>query len=274
MTNQLSLIFFKIAMGFYIGAAVFYIANFLSQRRAFGDIGRVVLIIAVIPHICAVIIRGIVSNRPPFLNLYEYMLSVTLGVVILYLALEFSTKSKIFGAVAVPLVALACVFTSRLPSEVAWTMPALKSAWRVPHISTAILAYSAFTIAFCLGILYLLREHAGKGGGFLASRLPSLDVLDHTAYRMIAFGFLMQTALLLTGAVWAQFAFGRPWSWDPKEVWALITWLVYAAYLHTRLSMGWKGRRSIILTIVGFAVVLFTLFGVNWIGRGYHATYQ
>ncbi|MDI6827284.1 MAG: cytochrome c biogenesis protein CcsA, partial [Armatimonadota bacterium] len=81
-------------------------------------------------------------------------------------------------------------------------------------------------------------------------------------------------ALLLTGAVWAQFAFGRPWSWDPKEVWALITWLVYAAYLHTRLSMGWKGRKSVILTIVGFAVVLFTLFGVNLLGKGYHATYQ
>ncbi|MDI6827285.1 MAG: cytochrome c biogenesis protein CcsA, partial [Armatimonadota bacterium] len=190
MTNQLSLLFFKVAIVLYIGAAVFYIINFISQRKAFGDIGRIALITALAPHVCAVVIRGIVSKRPPFLNLYEYMLSVTLGIVILYLALEFSTKSKVFGAAAVPLVALGSIFTLRLPSEVAWTMPALKSAWRVPHISTAILAYSAFAIAFCLGILYLLRERSENGRGFLASRIPSLNVLDHTAYRMIAFGFL------------------------------------------------------------------------------------
>jgi cytochrome c-type biogenesis protein CcsB len=275
MTNELSVLLLRIATWIYIGAAVCYLAYFLSTRRVLGQAGMALFVAGIVPHIAALAVRTIVSQRPPFLNLYEYMMSVTLGMVIMYLALEYLTRTKVFGAVAVPLIALASLFTTGLPSEVAWTMPALKSAWRVPHIATAILAYSAFAIAFGLGVLYLVRESFGSGNtGFWATRLPTLKELDHTAYRMIAFGFTMQTALLLTGAIWAQYVFGRPWSWDPKEVWALVTWLVYAAYLHTRLSMGWRGRKSVLLAIIGFVVVLFTLFGVNWIGRGYHSEYS
>lgn len=265
----------KIATAIYAAAGLCYIAYFVTMRRAFGEAATALVIAGIIPHIPALIVRAIVSHRPPFLNLYEYMMSVTLGLAILYLVLEAITKTKVFGAAVVPLIALAAFFATRLPCQVTWTMPALKSAWRVPHILTAILAYSSFAIAFGLALLYLLRERAGDDDtGFWARRLPSLKVLDYTVYRMIAFGFIMQTALLLTGAIWAQFVFGRPWSWDPKEVWALITWLVYAAYLHTRISMGWKGHKSMILAIIGFVVVLFTLFGVNWIGKGYHSEYS
>jgi cytochrome c-type biogenesis protein CcsB len=116
-------------------------------------------------------------------------------------------------------------------------MPALLSAWRVPHIFTAILAYASFGIAFTLAIMYLIREgidtdSAGKNDksdkSFWASRLPSAEVLDQTIYRTIAFGFLMQTLLVVVGAIWAQFAWGRYWGWDPKETWSLITWLIYA----------------------------------------------
>jgi len=275
VTNELSVLLMKIATWIYVGAGLCYLAYFISMRRALGEAGRAILIAGLVPHVPGVIIRAIVSQRPPFLNLYEYMISVTLAIVILYLILETLTKTKIFGAAVVPLIALAGLFATRLPSEVAWTMPALRSAWRTPHIVTAILAYSSFAIAFGLAILYIARERTGEEStAFWTQRLPSLKVLDHTAYRMIAFGFMMQTALLLTGAIWAQVVFGRPWNWDPKEVWALVTWLVYATYLHTRLSMGWRGHRSMVLAIIGFAVVLFTLLGVNLIGKGYHSEYS
>ncbi|MCX8053847.1 MAG: c-type cytochrome biogenesis protein CcsB, partial [Armatimonadetes bacterium] len=209
---------------------------------------------------------------PPFLNLYEYMLSFTWAGMLAYLVVELLSKNQTYGGFIVPLVTGFCLLTYRLPGEAQYIMPALRSAWRIPHIASAILAYAAFTIAFVVAILYLVKQRVeGNTNSFWNTRLPELKTLDLTIYRAIAFGFLMQTILVIMGAVWAQYAWGRYWGWDPKETWALITWLIYAAYLHTRVTMGWRGSKSAVLAIIGFAAVLFTLFGVSLLLSGLHS---
>jgi cytochrome c-type biogenesis protein CcsB len=146
------------------------------------------------------------------------------------------------------------------------------SAWRVPHIATAILAYSSFALAFSLAIMFLIKEKVDKNNtSAWTTRLPASELLDKMIYRAISFGFLMQTALLITGAIWAQFAWGSYWQWDPKETWALITWLLYAAYLHMRVTRGLRGRKSAVVCIIGFIVTMFTLVGVSLWLPGLHS---
>ncbi len=271
MTVELGSMLFKIAFWIYLSAAVFYVANLFSKRNAVGKAGLGLLLIGLAFHTASLVVRTVAAERPPFLNLYEYMLSFAWGGVVVYLGLEFLTKTRALGSFAVPLVAAISFLTVRLPTEVNPTLPALRSAWRVPHIATAVLAYAAFAVAVGLALMYLLREKNEGKESLWMMKMPSAGFLDQTIYRLISFGFLMQTLLLITGALWAQVAWGRYWQWDPKETWALITWLIYAAYLHMRTTKGWKGRKSAIMAIVGFAAVIFTLFGVNWLGEGLHA---
>jgi cytochrome c-type biogenesis protein CcsB len=199
------------------------------------------------------------------------MLSFAWGAAVVYLALERMTKNRSLGSFVVPLIALFALLACRIPSEVNPTMPALKSAWRIPHIASGILAYAAFGIAFGISIMYLIRDRAErKGKSFWTTRLPSLEAIDRITYRTVAFGFMLQTLLLITGAIWAQYAWGRYWGWDPKETWGLVTWLIYAAYLHTR-AIGWRGRKSAVVAIVGFIATIFTLLGVSFLMSGLHS---
>ena len=272
MTVKLGVTIFQIAFWVYLAATVCYVGYLFNRQKSVGTAGLALLILGFALHTAALVVRTVAAGRPPFLNLYEYMLSFTWGAVLVYFALEAITKNKSFGTFAVPLITGFAFLTYRLPSEVNPTMPALKSAWRVPHIASGILSYAAFGVAFMLAIMYLIRERTeGNPQSFWTTRLPSLKVLDTTIYRTIAFGFLMQTALIMVGAIWAQIAWGRFWGWDPKETWSLITWLIYAAYLHTRATMGWRGHKSALVAIIGFAATIFTLFGVSFLLSGLHS---
>jgi ABC-type transport system involved in cytochrome c biogenesis permease subunit len=144
-------------------------------------------------------------------------------------------------------------------------MPALKSNWLLFHVLTCFLGYAAFTLGFGVAILYLVNERRPR------PTLPSLPELDRLVYQATIIGFLLLTLGILTGAVWAETAWGRYWSWDPKETWSLITWLVYATLLHARLVKGWQGRRIAWLAVLGFAAVLFTYFGVSFLLPGLHS---
>lgn len=269
MSVELGVRLFQVALAAYLAAAVFYVSFFVRKSQTIGRVGTGVLVTGLISHTASLIVRGLVTGTPPFLNLYEYMLSLTWSGVIVYLGLEWATRSKVYGLLGVPLISISALVTNGLSAEPRPVPVALQSIWRVPHILTATFAYAAFGMAFCICILYLLRDTLGEKSP-LASRLPSKDTLDNAIYRTVAFGFLMETFLILTGALWAQKAWSRYWGWDSKETWSMITWLVYAAYLHTRMTIGWKGKKSAILVMVGFAVAMFTLFGVNLLG-GLHS---
>jgi cytochrome c-type biogenesis protein CcsB len=153
-------------------------------------------------------------------------------------------------------------------------VPALDSYWLVIHVSAAIVSGGAFTVGAAAASLYLIRlraeERATTSSG-LAARLPESGVLDGVAYRANAFVFPLWTFAIISGAIWAEDAWGRYWGWDPKEPWAFITWVLYAGYLHARSTAGWRGRRAAILGLVGFAAFLINFFGVNLMAGGLHS---
>jgi cytochrome c-type biogenesis protein CcsB len=274
MTEQLGITLFRMASWVYLIASVCYVAFLLNKQKGVAKLGFAFLCIAILIHTASLVIVTAAAGRPPFLNLPEYAFCFVWAVAVVYAVFEYRTKFQVLGALALPLMTIAAFYAYKhLHGEIQdVVMPALNSFWRVPHVGTAILAYASFTLAFVLGILYLLRQRSeGKKTSFWGSRLPSLEQLDQLTYRTVAFGFLMQTAMVLTGAVWAQFAWGRYWGWDPKETWSMITWLIYAAYLHTRTTKGWRGRKSAIVAIFGFLAVLFTFFGITYILSGLHS---
>jgi cytochrome c-type biogenesis protein CcsB len=263
---------FKCSFWLYVVSAIAYIICLIRNRSGYCALGKALLILGLCFHTASLGIRYISTGHPPFLNLYEYLISFTWAAVLVYLVIESVYKTRMYGAFVIPLISAFAMVAYFLPSGEVYVMPALKSAWRIPHIATAILAYSAFMVAFVLAILYLVGERTeSKADSFWHRRLPPLKSLDQNMYRVMAFGFLMQTLLIITGAMWAQYAWGRYWGWDPKETWALVTWFIYAAYLHTRVTMGWRGRRSAILAIIGFVSVVFTLFGVSLLLSGLHS---
>ncbi len=164
--------------------------------------------------------------------------------------------------------------SSVLPREINPSLnPVLKSYWLGIHTTLAFLGDAAFAMAAGVGVMYLIQERyvKSKHPGGLFQRLPSLQVLDELNYRLITLGFPLLTLAILTGVIWANTAWGSYWRWDPKEVWSLITWLIYALVLHLRLTVGWRGKKAAFLSIVGFILIIFTFFGVNLLLKGLHA---
>ena len=173
-------------------------------------------------------------------------------------------------------VGIAIALTSLIPgitTEVRPLMPALQSNWLAFHVITCFLGYAAFAIAFGVSIAYMIQSQRESSPRDTISWLPSSQILDEINYKAIVIGFPMLTLGIITGVVWAHSAWGSYWTWDPKETWSLITWLVYAALLHARMKRGWRGKRLAILSIVGFCCVLFTYFGVNYLA-GLHSYAQ
>ena len=172
-----------------------------------------------------------------------------------------------------PLACL-CIFSAAfLDNAIKPLMPALQSYWLFIHAMVCFLSYACFACAFSLGIMFLLQERQvkSKHTGKLFERLPALDVMDKINYNTVRIGLIFLTIGIITGSVWAQQAWGSWWSWDPKETWSLITWFIYAAYLHARLNSGWQGRKTAVLSIIGFLAVIFTYLGVSFLLPGLHS---
>ena len=241
--------------------------------------GVVLTVVAAGVHLVAVAARGLASDpvRVPWGNMYEFTLTatliVTLGYLLLYRRFALAWLSPVVtGFVLVTLmVDVLLLYTPVVPLR-----DALQSPWLVIHVIAAIIATGAFTLGGMCSALYLVKERwpNTREGGYL-SRLPNLAGLDRMAYRTQAFAFPVWTfAALIAGPIWAQHAWGRYWGWDPKEVWAFITWVVYAAYLHARATAGWKGRAAAIVALIGLATLWFNFVGINFFfGSGSQHSY-
>jgi cytochrome c-type biogenesis protein CcsB len=228
----------------------------------------------------ALVLRTVQAGHFPYVTLYEITTMLVWGMTTVYLLLfELVLKTRAIGAFALLIIAALETYAVlwipdglKTPIQL---VPALRSYWLMVHVSNAIVAYSAFGMAAGAG-LTLLAKHFIKGR--VASALPSEAAIEEFMFRAVAVGFPFQTLLLITGAIWAQEAWTKAWSWDPKEVWALVTWLVYAAYLHVRVQRGVRGVTMAWLSLVGFAVVLITFVGVNymvqWFGLSSMHTYS
>jgi cytochrome c-type biogenesis protein CcsB len=241
--------------------------------------GVVLTVVAAGVHPVAVVARGLAADpvRVPWGNMYEFTLTatlvVTLGYLLLYRRFHLDWLSPVVtGFVLVTLM----VDVLRLYDPVYQLRDALQSPWLVIHVVAAIIATGAFTLGGMCSVLYLVKERwpNTRQGGYL-SRLPDLVGLDRMAYRLHAFAFPVWTfAALIAGPIWAQHAWGRAWGWDPKEVWAFITWVVYAAYLHARATAGWKGRAAAIVALIGLATLWFNFVGINFFfGSGSQHSY-
>lgn len=213
--------------------------------------------------------RSLAVGRLPFATLYEFTFLFAWGLLLFYIIIRRHIKSAMLTSLVALCTVLLVSYGSTLPSEAKPLMPALQSIWLEAHVITAVIAYGAFGLSFCIAILYLIKEK-NLDQGFGAS-LPSLEKLDSLLHWAVVVGFPFMTLVLITGAVWAEEVWGNWWSWDPKETWALITWLIYAGYLHARKTYGWQGKKSAIIAVIGFLAVLFTLFGVSLLLPGVHS---
>lgn len=263
----------------YFGVFFLYLLMMLFGREILGRAATYVLIAGFAGHTVAITIRWVESymlgiGHAPFSNLYESLIFFAWTIILLYLIVEWRTKNRTSGAFVTPLAFLAMAYASFSPnvnSGIQPLIPALKSNWLISHVITCFFGYAAFGLSFGLSIMYLLKRLDREGGSNIFLRLiPRTDILDELNYQMVVIGFLMLTLGIITGSVWAHSAWGSYWSWDPKETWSLITWLIYASVLHSRMVRGWKGKRIAILCFVGFSCVLFTYFGVNYLA-GLHS---
>ncbi len=263
----------------YFLAFMAYLLGMVMNRAFFSRLGTYLSLLGFAAQSVAIILRWVESYKmgighAPFSNLYESLIFFTWTLMLLYLILEWRTKNKTIGTFVTPLAFLAMAYASFSPSistHIQPLIPALKSNWLISHVITCFFGYAAFAMSFGISIMYLLKrlDTSDKGNLFL-KLIPSNAVLDDLNYQMVVIGFLMLTLGIITGSVWAHSAWGSYWSWDPKETWSLITWLVYASVIHTRLVKGWTGKKIAILSIVGFVCVLCTYFGVNYLA-GLHS---
>lgn len=220
-----------------------------------------------------VLVRGLWAGRAPWANMYEFSLASAVAALAIYLLLSLKHDLRWAGVIVIPAVLLTLgLAVTVLYTEAAQLVPALDSYWLIIHVSAAIVCGGAFTLAGLLSIMYLVRDSADKRGGkAFTNHWPSAEKMDTLAYRIVAFTMPLWTFAIVSGAIWAEAAWGRYWGWDPKETWALITWLVFAGYLHARATAGWRGRKAAWLGIAGFATFIFNYFGVNLLLTGLHS---
>ncbi|MEB3186254.1 MAG: c-type cytochrome biogenesis protein CcsB [bacterium] len=237
----------------------------------------------------SLVVRYVYAGYPPLSNLFESLMFLIFAMLAIFVVVQAVMKPRYFGVVTAPLVTLLIGFASILPQRLRDShplMPALQSYWLKIHVSLMLVSYAAFLLASGAAVVYLILYRKRKrdmnaqggtmaieGGGTLdASRglVAQLAFLDDLIYRLVLVGFPVLAFGIITGGMWANHAWGTYWSWDPKETWALITWLVYAGYLHARLAHDWSGPRSAWLAILGFVSVLVTYLGVNYLAQGLH----
>lgn len=291
----LSLLFFTFSFIFYVITALLYIGHWVFKKKWLGQTATALSYIALFSTSLILIMRAAESGHAPFSNLYESMVLFVWGVNVGYLVLEYKHGVKVIGAFVMVIESLSMLSAALLPyrfKSAEPLNPALQSKWHWLvdllstvglekyaigwldfHVFTTFIGYAAFAISFGLSIMYLLKNRAEEKGSAnqIIGALPNAAMLDELGYRAIAWGFPFLAVGIVSGAVWANYAWGTYWSWDPKETWSLITWFVYAAYLHARVTRGWRGKRCAYLSLVGFLAIIFLYWGVSFILPGLHA---
>jgi len=261
---------FTVVMLLYFAAMVVYFIFFALKKERMAKVGGVILAIGFVLHTIALIARGIGAGRLPMTNQYEFATSFAWGLCLVLLVFIHRYHFDVLGTFAVPVMFLIIGYAAMQNKDVKELMPALRSNWLGFHVSTAIIAYGAFGVSFAISLIYLIREKLDENA-FAASHIPDRENLDMISYRAVSLGLLFLTFTIITGAIWAERAWGSYWSWDPKETWSLVTWLIYAVYLHLRVGRGWSGKSAAIFAVIGFVCVIFTYIGVNTFLPGIHS---
>jgi cytochrome c-type biogenesis protein CcsB len=260
----------------YLLSFILYLVRMVRGKEFWGSAASWIARIGFLLHTAALLLRWKSSydmgiGHAPLANFYESLSFFAWAVLLLFLIIEWRTRSRSLGAFVIPVPVLLLAFASISPDvsdRIQPLIPALQSNWLAVHVLTCFLGYASFAVAFAVGIMYLLKGGARDGGteeGTFLRLIPASDALEELLYQGVVLGFVLLSLGIMTGSVWAHYAWGSYWSWDPKETWSLITWIVYAVMLHARSVRGWRGRRMAWMALVGFASVLFTYLGVNYL---------
>ena len=255
-------VLFTAVMVLYLIAMVLYFLFLVMKKDKLAVAAGLILGVGFVLHTMALIVRGIGAGRLPLSNQYEFATSFAWGICLCFLVFLWKFHFEALGAFVTPVIFLLIGYAAMQSREVRELMPALRSNWLGIHVSSAIISYGAFGVSFAVSLMYLLRQKM-TGNSFWESHIPEEKKLDQISYKAVSFGFLFLTFVIITGAIWAERAWGSYWSWDPKETWSLITWIIYAIYLHLRLSKGGKGKGAAVFAVIGFVCVIFTYIGVN-----------
>jgi cytochrome c-type biogenesis protein CcsB len=265
--------FFNLLVALYAASAAGYLLFFITQKKKLGFWGFVLALSGWILHAGLVVYRCLVFKSFAVSGLYESLSFFAWIIVLVYLIFEFRYRQHTDGIFVMPLAVSLMAYAAALNSDVKPLPAVLRSQWMAIHVTLCFLSYACFTLAFCFAVMYIWQEKELKSRkvDVFFFRLPALEFLDRLGYRAIVFGFVFLSLGIVSGSIWAQKAWGNYWSWDPKETFSLILWLLYLVYLHGRLMSLWRGKKSANLAIIGFAIMLFTYLGVSFLLPGLHS---
>ena len=265
--------FFKCALSLYLSGTLGYILFMVFQIKPMARVSYSLLLVGFLFHTLSIVLWYAQIGHFPVQTFGESLSFFAWAIIGVYLLIQVRFNMLVLGSFLSPLAAVMMIGSSFLPPQTGPANPLLQNIWLMVHVGTIFIGNGVFAIAFLAGVMYLIQERQIKSKrlGLLHHRLPALEVLDALNYNCLILGFPLLTLGMLSGSVFAQYTLGTFWRWDPKEVWSLITWLLYAALLHGRLVAGWRGRRSAMISIVGFLILTFSFLGVNFLVKGYHS---
>lgn len=268
----MSFLLFQSSVMAYLLATAAYLVFFFNKQQTVRRIGYFLFLSAVCLHTLTIVARYFEAGYTPITSHHETISFFAWSLSCCYLTFRWRYTVKnlgVFVCLLVLALMLVAAFSSR---DIVPLAPALQSWWLPIHASVTLIAYGFLALACIGGSMYLLqeREIKKKRFGLFYSRLPSLEALDTLNHHCLSIGFPLLTLGIITGSIWAKQAWGAYWHWDPKETWSLVTWFLYAAVVHQRFTVGWRGRRAALLSILAFLSVLFTLWGVSFLLKGVH----
>ena len=275
----------------FFAMITYWFSLYLPKNNSIFSVAKIFVFGSNLLFALTLLLRWITEGYFPLSNLYESLIFLSWGISTIHLFIEYQTKSRLIGSIAAPILFFLSGFsTLTLPVDMQKALPlvpSLQSNWLMMHVSMMMISYATLIIGSLLSILYLAFSFFTKNNKINTinltnsdsslintqnfSQLSLLQTVDIWSYRIIGLGFPFLTLGIISGAVWANEAWGSYWSWDPKETWALITWLVFAIYLHSRLLKGWQGKNAAILGSFGFFVIWICYLGVNFLGKGLHS---
>jgi cytochrome c-type biogenesis protein CcsB len=269
----------------YFASMILFIVYLAARAKTLALIATICAYLGFVAHTAGIGLRWYESyqllgeaGRAPLSNLYESVVFFSWTILLIYLVIDLKYKQRAVGAFVVPFAFLGMTWAQLgLSDAMDPLVPALQSNWLTYHVITCFLGYAAFAVACGVSIMYLIKvgkegdNAASSPAGGILSVFPSARILDDINYKAIMIGFPLLTLGIITGAAWANYAWGTYWSWDPKETWSLIVWFIYAAFLHARFTRGWVGKKAAWLSIIGFAATIFCYLGVNLVLSGLHS---
>ncbi len=268
------LLFFWTALGCYVLSSIAITVMIVFSREGLRKPGIVLAVGGLLFHTVSLVIRWSVTGHGPYMSTFEILSSTAWTAVLLFLVLQWRIKSFVnLGAAVLPLSFLMMGFALMGSTEAKTLPPSLRSTWLVVHVIFAKLTIAAILVATAFAVFYLLKKAGDTDRGILA-RVPSPAVLDDYGYRLVAFGFIATTIMIITGAIWANNSWGTYWSWDPTQTWSLVLWFVYGIYLHGRVTFRWRGTLSAWYIIAAFAFSLMTYFILPYFIKSLHSKYM